>query len=360
MKHAFRIGAIAASVTAALLVSGCNDSNTNSNSVEEQPITVQEQASIEGMRILLTNDDSILNSRENGGDGKGLYEIRKALCEAGADVITIGPWGKQSGMGGRIATGGTLTLQEVTPTVDYVSDCSGALNQGIVFGLCEAEGICDSESKSGSPSDTVSLAITRFLPENYWPEGPELVVSGINWGPNPGLALIHSGTVHGAATAHEFGKPALALSEDIDLRCLDDVFYCPSFTEHASFAVELIKYLKSNELLETSETLINVNYPAIHDDEVVKAPKMTVLGTGLLLANVFTGDDASASGGSYGIDFVASTPESRTGADTTALQNNEISVTVMSGDWGADRDQAGLDVINQKVTAIIEKMALDY
>lgn len=360
MKDIFKPSALAATVATVLLISGCNGSNsTQATTTQESAIVVQEQASIDGMRILLTNDDSVINGRANGGDGKGLFEIRKALCEAGADVITIAPWGKQSGMGGRIATGGTLTLQQVAPTVDYDSDCSSAPSQGIVFGLCEEDQVCDSNSKSGSPSDAVGLALQRFLPENYWPEGPELVVSGINWGPNPGLAIIHSGTVHGAATAHEFGKPAIALSEDIDLRCLDDLFYCPSFAEHADFAVDLIKYLKSNGLLDTSDTLINVNYPAIHDNEVVKAPKMTVLGTGLLLANVFTGD-ASASGGSYEIDFVAATPESRSGADTIALQNNEISVTVMSGDWSAERDQPTLQAINNTVGAIVDKMATKF
>ena len=56
--------------------------------------------SVKGLRVLLTNDDSIQGRKAMGHDGLGLYQLRKALCAAGADVIVIGPWGRQSGKGG--------------------------------------------------------------------------------------------------------------------------------------------------------------------------------------------------------------------------------------------------------------------
>src|SRR5258707_6247997 len=43
---------------------------------------------------------------------------------------------------------------------------------------------------------------------------PELVVSGVNAGPNTGHAILHSGTVGAALTAQTFGVSALAVSVD--------------------------------------------------------------------------------------------------------------------------------------------------
>ena len=46
-----------------------------------------------GLKVLLTNDDSARGLDAGfGTDGKGLYELRKALCAAGADVLVVAPW----------------------------------------------------------------------------------------------------------------------------------------------------------------------------------------------------------------------------------------------------------------------------
>src|SRR5688500_15772273 len=53
------------------------------------------QPTLAGLRVLLTNDDSARGADSNfGTDGKGLYELRKALCAAGADVLTVAPWAR--------------------------------------------------------------------------------------------------------------------------------------------------------------------------------------------------------------------------------------------------------------------------
>lgn len=44
-----------------------------------------------GLRILISNDDSMQAARENGKDGIGLYDMRKSLCAAGADVVVVAP-----------------------------------------------------------------------------------------------------------------------------------------------------------------------------------------------------------------------------------------------------------------------------
>ena len=120
--------------------------------------------SVEGLKILLTNDDSVIGVDTRGANGTGMYELRRALCAAGADVITVAPWGKQSGMGGRILTGGTLTIQEYMTPVEYANDCGVAPSGGLVYGVC-TEGECIEGSPSASPSDSVALSLNRFIPE---------------------------------------------------------------------------------------------------------------------------------------------------------------------------------------------------
>ena len=45
-----------------------------------------------GLKVLVTNDDSARGLDAGfGTDGKGLYELRKALCAAGADVLVVAP-----------------------------------------------------------------------------------------------------------------------------------------------------------------------------------------------------------------------------------------------------------------------------
>ena len=51
----------------------------------------------------------------------------------------------------------------------------------------------------------MKIGVENFLPATYWPEGPDLVLSGINWGQNAGTGVFHSGTTSAAVTAHELG-----------------------------------------------------------------------------------------------------------------------------------------------------------
>lgn len=61
----------------------------------------------------------------------------------------------------------------------------------------------------GTPTDCVHLAITGLLDEE-----PDLVVAGINHGPNLGDDVIYSGTVAAATEGRFLGLPAIAVSID--------------------------------------------------------------------------------------------------------------------------------------------------
>jgi 5'-nucleotidase len=62
---------------------------------------------------------------------------------------------------------------------------------------------------NGTPTDCVHLAITGLLDEE-----PDLVVAGINHGPNLGDDVLYSGTVAAATEGRFLGLPALAVSVD--------------------------------------------------------------------------------------------------------------------------------------------------
>lgn len=290
-------------------------------------------ASISGLKVLLTNDDSARSADSMyGTDGKGLYELRKALCAAGADVLVVAPWRQQSGVGGKMTVPGfspvPLTVQAVTPPAAYAADCAEAATAGAVFGVCQAAEACTSDTPSASPSDAVYVALGRFA-ATHWADGPDVVLAGVNFGQNVGTTANHSGTVAAAVTAHEHRVPAIAFSAEVP-HDLAQIPHVP-FAQTSAYAVELLKELVAGDKLD-GDLLLNVNHPFIGAGETLRAPIETVLGASNDIGLTYTGD-VSSTGGTYQVTAGAPAVETRTGADTTALAANHISITPLDGDW---------------------------
>lgn len=98
----------------------------------------------------------------------------------------------------------------------------------------------------GTPTDCVTIAIGNILPRR-----PDIVVSGINNGPNLGEDTLYSGTVSAAMEGTMLGIPSVAFSHEARI----DI----DFTAAAAFAVKVTK-----KILETglpNDTLLNVNVP---------------------------------------------------------------------------------------------------
>lgn len=293
-------------------------------------------ANVKGLKIMLVNDDSVQGVEADGSDGAGLYELRKALCAAGADVLVVGPWGQQSGQSGRITTDRDtgLTVTKVAPPAAYADDCAGAASTGAVYGVCHSNTACEAGSPSGSPADAVKIGADVFLPATYWPKGPDLVLSGINWGQNAGSGVVHSGTTGAAVTAHELGLPAIAFSEEFDLiPCALQGVGCPEYTKGAAFAVKLIGKLRGAGQIKPS-LLLNVNFPFVGDDEKAGKPSINVLGDGDMIAMGW-GGTATKDGATYSLGFPTNRPSTNKNSDTAALIANKISIVPMDGDWSA-------------------------
>ena len=293
-----------------------------------------------GLKVLITNDDSARGLDAGfGTDGKGLYELRKALCAAGADVLVVAPWSQQSGAGARMTSPGfapvPLTVQAVAPPAAYAGDCSSTSTGGAVFGVCQSAGPCASGVPSASPADAVNIALSRFA-KTYWTTGPDVVLSGVNFGQNVGSTLNHSGTVGAVVTAREYGVPALAFSAEVP-RDLAQIPFVP-FATTGAFAVELLGELVRKKQLKPGLAL-NVNYPFVAAGETLGKPVTTVAGTSNDIGLTFAGD-VPRSGGTYQLSAGVPAAETKKNADTTALAANNIPITKLDGDW-TQPDQGG-------------------
>lgn len=127
---------------------------------------------------LLTNDDGHLAA--------GIHALRRALSET-FDVVVCAPETEQSATSHTLSLHRPLRLRAVEPGV---------------FAL------------DGTPADCVYVALHaggRVLARR-----PDLVVSGLNHGPNLGVDVFYSGTVGGAREGALRGIPALAASADLE------------------------------------------------------------------------------------------------------------------------------------------------
>lgn len=162
------------------------------------------------MKILLCNDD--------GYRSPGLQTLAAALAHFG-ELTVVAPDRDRSG------ASNSLTLD--------VPIRAERLENGFI-------------RVNGTPTDCVHLAITGLLDEE-----PDLVVAGINHGPNLGDDVIYSGTVAAATEGRFLGLPALAVSIDS---------HEPKHLETAAaVAGQLIAGLRDGDM--AANTILNVNVP---------------------------------------------------------------------------------------------------
>ena len=102
---------------------------------------------------------------------------------------------------------------------------------------------------SGTPADCIYLALQKLLPKK-----PNLIISGINHGPNLGQQDIsYSGTVAGAIQGTFLGVPSLAVSLMSDPEGIFDFGYAAEFV-HNLVGIFLKRNIRSG-------TILNINIP---------------------------------------------------------------------------------------------------
>lgn len=183
------------------------------------------------MRILLTNDDGIY--------APGLDAMRRALERLG-EVSVVAPATEQSGVGHSITFLTPLMAKEV-----FATESRGGERLG--WGV------------EGSPADCVKLALAKYCPEQFGGGGaPDLVVSGINGGPNVGINVLYSGTVAAASEAALNARPAIAVSLEYDDHA--------RFDTAAQIATQVIEMmLKRDAWRDHLLYNLNISTAATHD-----------------------------------------------------------------------------------------------
>lgn len=234
------------------------------------------------MKILLSNDD--------GYRAEGLRCLKEALAGV-APLTLVAPDRNRSGASHSLTLDVPLRVEQAEPDTWYVIN--------------------------GTPTDCVHLAITGLFDHEF-----DMVVSGINDGPNLGDDVLYSGTVAAAIEGRFLGLPTIAMS----LVCGPGVE--PHFATAARIARELVLRLLAKSLHQSM--ILNVNVPDLPYDEL-KGFEVTRLGNRHRAEAAVKGLDPRGRQ-IYWVGAAGSTQDAGPGTDFHAVANGFVSVTPLQVD----------------------------
>ena len=230
------------------------------------------------MRILLTNDDGI--------HAPGLALLAEAASQFG-DVFVVAPDTERSGSSHAITLFRPLRLR---PTATQWFACDG------------------------TPTDCVYLALHELK------LAPDVLLSGINPGPNLAHDVLYSGTVSAALEGAHWGVPAIALSH-----CIGD--------EAALAALAPILPQLLAQLLPVAATAgcaLNVNLPPAHRIPYL-GTRVTRLGERYYSNEVHSRNDPRGRL-YYWIGGARVEMPDLPGSDCNAVRENFVSITPLADD----------------------------
>lgn len=181
------------------------------------------------MKILITTDDGV--------NSKGYKILFKYLKRISNEIIAVVPDRERSAVSQAITLHSPIRMFKKNKNI-YVLD--------------------------GTPTDCVYLTLLGAIDFK-----PELVISGINKGPNMGEDIVYSGTVAAAIEATFGNIPAFAISID----AINEKIH---YETAAEFAVKLAKKIFEKSL--PRGIFLNVNVPNL-PAKSIKGVKITKLGT---------------------------------------------------------------------------------
>jgi len=243
-------------------------------------------------RILLTNDDGIHSD--------GLIKLEESIRQIG-DVYVVAPAAEMSGASHSLTLARPLRIRQL-------DDRHWAVD--------------------GTPTDCVTLALNKILPES---ERPHICLSGINHGGNLGDDATYSGTVAGALEATILGVPGLAFS-----LVARDNFH---FEEAAALAVIAAEKVLVEGLPEG--TLLNINIP----QGEIKGIRVT--RQGIKNARPVITEHIDPRGKPYfwiGEEYFNT--NSAEGTDYHAIENGYVSVTPIRSDMTDHQALAAIETWN--------------
>jgi len=197
--------------------------------------------------ILLINDDGIYSS--------GLMALKKRLDKLG-NVVVVAPKEEISGVGKAITSTRHVRIEEVE-----LSDGSKAY------------------AIDGTPADAYLLAVNKILKRS-----PDLVVTGINLGPNLGIDdFLNSGTIGAALEGAIHGVSALAVSyckSVISDRKADKSKITLEELESAADITQRIATYVLEKGMPPNVDLLSINVPEDADCAKLKVTGLSYVGYG--------------------------------------------------------------------------------
>lgn len=237
------------------------------------------------MKILITNDDGIYSP--------GIAALAKIALKF-AEVRIVAPDVEQSSMGHAITHSRPLSIKK----------------SPITFEGIEAYRV------NGTPADCAALGL-HIYPDT------DIVLSGINMGPNLGNSMWHSGTLAAAKQAVLLGVKGIALSTPVGKSE-------PDFEGLSSYVEQALTELLAN----TALGLYNVNFPA--KPIGIKWTKQSVR---LYDGKVVPGMDPMQRKHYWITVFPLEAAEE--GTDRWAVENNFVSITPLRLDLTNEAELAG-------------------
>ena len=179
---------------------------------------------MQSLNILISNDDGIF--------ADGIRSLAKCAFNKGHNVTVVCPDQERS------ATGHGLTLQSPI----RIEKADELFGEGIKAWGC-----------SGTPADCVKLALSELMSNK-----PDLILSGVNHGPNLGTDIFCSGTVAAAMEGTLENIPSMAVSLAS--------FKWKSF----EFASEVAIRIAEQALINTwpKSLLLNLNIPPCDKNKI--------------------------------------------------------------------------------------------
>lgn len=250
------------------------------------------------MKILISNDDGLL--------ANGIHALIEALSPK-HDVYVVAPDRERSAAGHSLTLHTPLRVEEVDPKY-------GAKRCWMT---------------TGTPGDCVKLAINAILAED---EKPDLVISGINHGPNLGADILYSGTVSCAMEGAMMGYPSIATSL-ASMHCEYEDF---KFT--AQFIAELIDKLDRYKI--PPKTILNVNVPGLEKEDILGIA-VTELGSRMFTDEYEKRIDPRGKVYYWMAGELITEPvDAKT--DIAAVRNNKISITPVTYEMTNDKTMEDL------------------
>lgn len=237
--------------------------------------------------VLIINDDGI--------QSPGLIALKKKLEKLGKLVI-ITPEDERSGIGKALTTYECIKIMETR-----LSDGSK------VYAI------------TGTPADAFLLAVNKILKRL-----PDLLVAGINLGPNLGIDdLLNSGTLGAALEAAIHKVPAIAISyciEEIPEQAGKAKVTLEELEPTATIAQKAVKYVLERGMPKNVD-IISINVPEKTNSKKAEVTSLSYKGYG----DIYTQQNDGYKIGGW---VLSSYPNDKPGTDVHAIKKEKrISIT---------------------------------